>query len=325
MHARPSSGAETRCLPPTQATRPSAFTLIELLVVISIIALLIAILLPALGQAREVAQSSLCLNNLKQQGVAMAVYQADYNQLVPPNWGRVERAHFATDPSLILPSGVYSVPGPMWSYQAALHEYGGTRDAFLCPKRRDHYEGPRDGWWPTTSAGAPYDGAGVADPFWWEGHSWWGNYSRNAYLHSAGNPGNLRAGMPDTLQSPSTTASTFDGGSLYLGQDGNLNTGGHRWGWFPGLYAAGGNITPHAAVANDSEWVGDGCRDDATTARHPGPTINASFYDGHAATKRIDELRDVNVGGTGVSSAAMTDAGDVFFGIGVEDKDRYRK
>jgi prepilin-type N-terminal cleavage/methylation domain-containing protein/prepilin-type processing-associated H-X9-DG protein len=66
--------------------KTDAFTLIELLVVISIIAILVAILLPALGKAREAANVTKCLVNLRQIGVGVAGYLADNNQVTPCQW-----------------------------------------------------------------------------------------------------------------------------------------------------------------------------------------------------------------------------------------------
>jgi prepilin-type N-terminal cleavage/methylation domain-containing protein/prepilin-type processing-associated H-X9-DG protein len=79
----------------------NAFTLIELLVVISIIAMLVSIMLPALAGAREAARSAKCLTNLRSLGQAMNIYATEYKDYFPGSpftntYDIIDYAHYSS-------------------------------------------------------------------------------------------------------------------------------------------------------------------------------------------------------------------------------------
>jgi prepilin-type N-terminal cleavage/methylation domain-containing protein/prepilin-type processing-associated H-X9-DG protein len=157
--------------------RGTGFTLIELLVVIAIIAILAAMLLPALAKAREKARQSSCISNLKQIGVATAMYTDDNKEYYPRSSGYVYA------------STIVSGANPEW--YTLVRSYVGDPKVYNCPSVN----------YTTITAGGQSDaglGYGVA-------------YTRTLNIGFA--PGGYFSG--DTKQ-PSATIFLADGQANYM-------------------------------------------------------------------------------------------------------------
>lgn len=127
------------------------FTLIELLVVIAVIAILAAMLLPALSKARFKAQGTYCNNNVRQLLLGWEMYADDYNQTLVPNWGNNMAGADENSPSWVAGFLDYTSSSHNTNIDYLVHPGVGDRPfgGLLGPYTRDYhlYRCPADKSW----------------------------------------------------------------------------------------------------------------------------------------------------------------------------------
>jgi prepilin-type N-terminal cleavage/methylation domain-containing protein/prepilin-type processing-associated H-X9-DG protein len=159
--------------------RSKAFTLIELLVVISVIAILLAIMLPALSKAKNLAQGAACKGNLKNYCYAIAMYTDESDGRFPVP----ERCYFSQTAAYPVETGLASYIHLRWcngdinlrdhpEYGSAFFQYMGNAKAFICPTVK------------TLAVRNSEDHFFVADTANLKHYTPWYNYTMNAYLGS---------------------------------------------------------------------------------------------------------------------------------------------
>lgn len=135
------------------------FTLIELLVVVAIIAILAAMLLPALSKARQNARNVACISNLKQIGLAFLMYANDNNEYLPPDQGTASDGTGGYWCDIVAP---YIYNGKTFSSAEYNWLYGNKSSVFACPNEASKlaYGGTTYG----INGNGNYSGAGNTAP-----------------------------------------------------------------------------------------------------------------------------------------------------------------
>jgi prepilin-type N-terminal cleavage/methylation domain-containing protein/prepilin-type processing-associated H-X9-DG protein len=177
------------------------FTLIELLVVIAIIAILAAILFPVFARAREKARQASCQSNLKQQGIAAAMYASDYDERPAACWCGRSLDKWGNGPARI------------W-FQGLLMPYSKNYQVFGCPSfTSQRYYGELEPFYPNATTN-PTDSA----------YRFHAGYGMNWYNNQNSDQGWwIRISFSD-IPKPAETAYIGEGTSIVFGPNPGLAT-----------------------------------------------------------------------------------------------------
>ncbi|MEM9753559.1 MAG: prepilin-type N-terminal cleavage/methylation domain-containing protein [Planctomycetota bacterium] len=262
----------------------SAFTLIELLVVISIIALLIGILLPALGAARNTARDAACLSNMRQLGLGVAVYAEDNNEFNVPY------------------RDVWSSAPIYWSALLVDQGYFGGGDAFICA-RMEEVNAPA--WTPDLIDEGDPNGTAAEQDDWLRDPDWlfihYGmNTSNVGTLQGRTNMGRTNPyvrnfNQPDELTlTPRTGDFRTPSEMIYAVDAATASDGISRYTQSGGTIGGGTSIpdtpsgsTQEPTTVRGSNFIWDNAGSVPGNAgyphaRHNGLAVNIVFADGHA-------------------------------------------
>lgn len=243
------------------------FTLIELLVVISIIALLVSILLPALSSSRKAALAVQCGSNFRQVAIADATYMADSDEFHVPMAETYNRA--ANYWTQVLAS-------PRWFHH--LENYSETYEIFNCPVRSE-----RDPLATVVNADTP-----SSDGTWTvvRGRSQAGATANTAYNLFVGGVLNTTTGLPGWQPASKVTMRRDSALDRYLASSGEGVQRGDVLTFMDGrffvLNASSGVYTDESQLRSTSRLI------------HPDETMNAAYLDGHVSRLRITDLRGID-------------------------------